>query len=259
MTARPGALGRLALAAVVTAGLLWVAWSEYEEPVRAAVRDYLSYQRVEHYEDVLRVAALESDLDPCLLAALMIVESGGRIGVRSPKGAMGLFQLSLVSARWRAQELGLPEPTEEDLLHDPLLNARLGADNLAWLLRTYDGDVERALCAYNAGARRLKEICDAAGGWEAWREERERTGTSTILAYAHRVLHYRDELRGRGFFQEFYEPPPEEVVPRAGPAVPGQAGALADETDGPGPSSKPASAVEARVRTLGGHRNAAHA
>jgi soluble lytic murein transglycosylase len=226
-------LSRLAIAVLLTLGLGWAAWREYEEPVRAAVRDYLALQRVERYEDVLRVAALESEVDPCLLAAVMIAESSGRIGARSPKGALGLFQLSPISARWRAQELGLPEPTEAQLLSDPLLNARLGADNLAWLLRTYDGDVERALCAYNAGARRLKGITDAAGGWERWRDERERTGTSAILAYAHEVLHHRDELRARGFFAEFYEPALEELLepPEAGPGgalAPGaEVGALA--------------------------------
>jgi len=233
-----GALVRLVFVLVLTAGLAWVAWREYEAPVRAAVRDYLSYQRVEHYEDVLRVAALESQVDPCLLAALMISESGGRIGARSRKGALGLFQLSPVSAKWRAQELGLPEPTEAELLGDPLLNARLGADNLAWLLRTYDGDVERALCAYNAGARRLKDLADAAGGWERWRDERERTGTSAILTYAHRVLHYRDELRARGFFGEFYGPEPgDELAP--GTELESGGGVSAEgETGLPAPSSK---------------------
>jgi len=203
-------LTRLLLPLAGAAVLAIAAWREYEAPVRAAVRDYLSFRRVERYEDVLRVAALESGVDPCLLAALMIAESSGRVSARSSKDALGLFQLTMVSARWRAQELGLPEPTEEQLLSDALLNARLGADNLAWLLRTYDGDVERALCAYNAGARRLKEMCDAVGGWKAWRDERERTGTSSILAYSHRVLHYRDELRTQGYFAEFYHVEPEE-------------------------------------------------
>jgi soluble lytic murein transglycosylase-like protein len=234
----PSALGRLVFVMVMTAGLAWILWQEYEEPVRAAVRDYLSYQRVEHYEDVLRVAALESEIDPCLLAAVMICESSGRIRARSPKGALGLFQLSPASAKWRAQELGLPEPTEAELLSDPLLNARLGADNLAWLLRTYDGDVERALCAYNAGARRLKELADAAGGWEPWREERERAGTSTILAYAHRVLHYRDELRARGFFAEFYAPEPGEELAPTAPVESGGGLSTAGETGLPVSSSK---------------------
>jgi len=235
---RASPLPRLAFVLFLTAGLGWFAWREYEAPVRAAVRDYLSFQRVEGYEDVLRVAALESDVDPCLLAAVMIVESGGRISVRSSAGALGLFQLSPTSAKWRAQELGLPEPTEEGLLSDPLLNTRLGADNLAWLLRTYDGDVERALCAYNAGARRLKQLTDAAGGWERWREERERAGTSSILAYAHRVLHYRDELLARGFFGEFYRPEPgEELAPAAEPGS-GDGFPTVEETLLPAPSSK---------------------
>jgi soluble lytic murein transglycosylase-like protein len=87
------ALPRLLLALALAGGLAWLAWREYEQPVRAAVRDYLSFQRVERYEDVLRVAALESEVDPCLLAALMIAESSGRIDARSSKDALGLFQV----------------------------------------------------------------------------------------------------------------------------------------------------------------------
>jgi soluble lytic murein transglycosylase len=198
------ALARLGLVLALLGAFAWLGWGRVEQPVRAAVRDYLSFRRVERFEDVLRVAAVESDVDPCLLAALMIAESSGRVGARSSANALGLFQLTMTSAKWRAQVLGLPEPTEEQLLSDPLLSARLGADNLAWLLDTYDGDVERALCAYNAGARRMKELSDAAGGWQRWRDERERSGGSEILAYAHKVLHTRDELRARGFFPEFY-------------------------------------------------------
>jgi soluble lytic murein transglycosylase-like protein len=203
----PRALARLVAVFALAGAAAMVMWREYEQPVRAAVRDYLSLRRVEQLEDVLRVAALESDIDPCLLAALMITESGGRVDARSSQNALGLFQLTLTSARWRAQELGLAEPSEDQLLGDPLLNARLGADNLAWLLETYDGDVERALCAYNAGARRMKELTDALGGWQRWRDSHERAGDSAILAYAHRVQHYRDWLKERGFFPEFYPPP----------------------------------------------------
>lgn len=218
MTSRARGARLVVLVPLLVAGafLAWRAWRVYREPVQAAVRDYLSFRRVERYEDVLRVAALESEVEPCLLAAVMVAESSGRPGARSSAGALGLFQLTMTSARWRAQLLGLPEPSEEALLTDPLLNARLGADHLKWLLDTYDGDVERALCAYNCGPRRLKEICEALGGWERWREERARSGTSQILAYAHRVLHYRDELFQRGFFPEFYRPEPDELTPLVG-------------------------------------------
>jgi soluble lytic murein transglycosylase-like protein len=176
------------------------AWRAYEEPLRAVARDYLALRRVDQQRDVLAQAAAEAGLDPCLLAGLMVVESGGRVGAVSKAGAMGLFQLTRTTADWRAMELGLALPTDEELLTDPLLNARLGADNLAWLLATYDGDVERALCAYNAGARKLKELGDAAGGWEAWRALHAERRDSPILAYARRVLAIRDEVRERGTF-----------------------------------------------------------
>lgn len=232
----PRALARL-LAVFALAGAVALAvWREYEAPVRAAVRDYLSLRRVEQLEDVLRVAALESDVDPCLLAALMITESGGRVDARSSQNALGLFQLTLTSAKWRAQVLGLPEPSEAELLGDPLLNARLGADNLAWLLETYDGDVERALCAYNAGARRMKELGDALGGWQRWKDTHERAGDSAILAYAHRVQHYRDWLRERGFFPEFYPVPP--APPAEGAAAQSAPAATSvPETPAPSPAS----------------------
>lgn len=218
-------------------GVFALAGREYREPVRAAVRDYLSFRRVEKHADALRAAARESLVDPCLLAALMIVESGGRVGVRSKENALGLFQLTLESARWRAELLGLSPPSEEELLSDPLLNARLGADNLAWLLDTYDGDVQRALCAYNAGARRLKTLSDAAGGWEAWRDQHERAGDSSLLAYAHRVLRYRDELCARGFFPEFHGAGAATPEALPGPAGSAPAGGLAPAEEGVLPST----------------------
>jgi len=181
----------------------------YDRPIRAIraaasdyMRGHLAVHRVRRHADVLREASRESGVAPELLAGIMVAESSGDVDAVSSKGAMGLFQLSRVTAAWRAEELGLPAPTDEQLLSDPLLNARLGADNMAWLLRTYDGDVLRALCAYNAGARRLKRLTEEAGGWEAWRDEHLEAGDSRILEYAERVLRYRDEFRQRRIFAD---------------------------------------------------------
>ena len=235
-----GAL-RLGLVLVLLGAAGVLAWREYRDPLRAAMRDYLAFRRAETHGNVLRAAARESGVDPCLLAGLMIAESSGRVNARSRQGALGLFQLTLVSARWRAEGLGLPPPSEEDLLRDALLNARLGADNLAWLLDTYEGDVERALCAYNTGTRRLKELSDAAGGWELWRAEHERAGDSKLLVYAHRILRLRDELRSRGFFAEFYP-----AEPAAGDAAPGSAGESPASPSFGGAADLPSSGRSAR-------------
>jgi len=198
------------LVASVLAGALFAAGRLFEPQalgnVRAAVRDYLGERKVRHHADVLKQAARESGIDPYLLAGVMLAESSGRVSAKSAKGALGLFQLMPITARWRAEKLGLPAPTEEELLSDPLLNARLGADNLAWLLDTYDGDVERALVAYNLGTGRLAKMVREAGGWEAWRAERERAGDSALLAYAARVERYRRRLEAAGVLGPSLEP-----------------------------------------------------
>jgi len=206
MSPHPSPPRRRALRAAALITLLglvgFAAWQRWIVPdaVEAQVRDYLAHRRLGRHKDALLAAAAESGVDVALLGAVCLTESSGRPGAVSSKNALGLFQLSMVTALWRAEKLGLPPPTEEQLLGDPLLNARLGADNLAWLLDTYDGDVERALVAYNLGTRRLKQYCDAAGGWEAWRAERLAAGGSSLFAYASRVLAWRDRLRAEGFF-----------------------------------------------------------
>ncbi|MEX1025213.1 MAG: lytic transglycosylase domain-containing protein [Planctomycetota bacterium] len=169
--------------------------------VRAA-RDLFAERRVLEQRGPLEAAAAESGVDIYLLAGLMISESSGRPGAVSNKGALGLFQLMPATAQWRAERMGLPAPTPAELLEDAELNARLGANNLAWLLRRYDEDVERALVAYNAGPGRLKAFESAAGGWEQWRAERRASGESEIFAYVDRVLRYADGFRRHGLFDD---------------------------------------------------------
>jgi soluble lytic murein transglycosylase-like protein len=83
-------------------------------------------------------------LSPALLEALVWQESRWRTEARSPKGAMGLAQLMPGTAR----DLGV-DP------RDPVANLAGGARYLRQQLDRFDGDVERALAAYNAGPGRV--------------------------------------------------------------------------------------------------------
>lgn len=83
-------------------------------------------------------------LSPALLEALVWQESRWRPEARSPKGAMGLAQLMPGTAR----DLGV-DP------RDPFANLAGGARYLRQQLDRFDGDVERALAAYNAGPGRV--------------------------------------------------------------------------------------------------------
>lgn len=94
-------------------------------------------------------AAASANISPSLLAALVWQESRWNPQAVSPKGALGLAQLMPGTARW----LGV-NPA------DPQANLTGGARYLRMLLDQFDGDVEKALAAYNAGPGRVSR----AGG-----------------------------------------------------------------------------------------------
>ena len=167
-------------------------------PVLAEVIYRSGVHRVEAHAEAIRFAAVESDVDPNLLAGIMLAESGGRVDVVSAADALGLYQLMLPTARERARVLKLPEPTREQLLSDVALNTRLGASYVDWLDNYYDGDLEKMLIAYNAGPGRLRKWGDEAGSYEAWRQGRIEAGNSGVLAYVKRVTGYRDRFERRG-------------------------------------------------------------
>lgn len=183
--------------AALTLGIGWFVY-ENARPVAARIHAKNNIQRVEGWAEEIRRAADESDLDPNLIAAVMLSESGGKVDAVSSANALGLLQLMLPTAVERARLLQLPEPSRADLLSDGELNVRLGAAYLRWLQGRFDGDLEQMLVAYNAGPGRLKGWIDEAGSWEAWRAEREAAGDSGLLRYVRKVQIYRDVFAERG-------------------------------------------------------------
>jgi soluble lytic murein transglycosylase-like protein len=89
----------------------------------------------------ITAAAKKHGIDPALLAGLVKQESGFNPNAGSPAGARGLTQLMPGTAAG----LGVT-----DVL-DPLQSLDGGAKYLSQQLKAFDGDVTRALAAYNAG------------------------------------------------------------------------------------------------------------
>jgi soluble lytic murein transglycosylase-like protein len=97
--------------------------------------------------DLVRRLALEYQLDPNLVLALIEVESNFNPQARSPKNAQGLMQLIPATA----ERFGVRN------VWDPEQNLRGGMAYLRWLLAHFKGDVRLALAGYNAGEGAVAE------------------------------------------------------------------------------------------------------
>jgi soluble lytic murein transglycosylase len=98
------------------------------------------------YEETIREASEENDLEPAFVAAVIYTESRFRPDVESHQEAYGLMQLLPQSARFIQRRSGI-----EGDFRDPRVNIRLGTWFLGYLNDRYDGDERLMLAAYNSG------------------------------------------------------------------------------------------------------------
>jgi soluble lytic murein transglycosylase-like protein len=93
------------------------------------------------FDPLVESAATAASVEPELLRAVIVVESGFNPRAVSKAGAAGLMQLMPATAR----RYGVVDR------FDPAENIRAGARHLKSLIDRYDNDIELALAAYNAG------------------------------------------------------------------------------------------------------------
>lgn len=93
------------------------------------------------FNEIVTAAAIEQDLDPALLHAIIHVESRHNPEAVSTKGAIGLMQVLPETAR----RMGI------ESIATPQGNISAGARYLRFLLDIFDMDMQLALAAYNAG------------------------------------------------------------------------------------------------------------
>ena len=93
------------------------------------------------YNEIIVGAARHFDVDAALVSAVIKAESDYDAGTVSHKGARGLMQLMPATAK----RFGVSNS------HDPQENIYAGTRYLRWLLKTFDGNADLAVAAYNAG------------------------------------------------------------------------------------------------------------
>jgi soluble lytic murein transglycosylase-like protein len=131
-------------------------------------------------EKLVREASERHNVDPALVRAVIETESNWNPGAVSRKGAAGLMQLIPTTA----QRFGVNDA------FNPKQNVEAGVRYLKVLLERYNGNLDLALAAYNAG----EGAVDRAHGIPAYRETRN---------YVHKVqnAYYRP---GSGRLEDAY-------------------------------------------------------
>ena len=97
--------------------------------------------RAAQYDGIIERAASSASLEPNLLRAVIVVESGFNSHALSQRGAVGLMQLLPATA----SRFGVSN------LYDPNENIRAGASYLKFLMDRFGHDLRLVLAAYNAG------------------------------------------------------------------------------------------------------------
>ena len=106
---------------------------------------YGKVAREDRYDSIITQASRTYGVSFSLLKSVIKAESNFNPLAVSPKGACGMMQLMPATA----QELGVQD------VFDPNENIHAGSRYLKWLLDVFEGDVQRALAAYNAGPNRV--------------------------------------------------------------------------------------------------------
>ncbi len=108
----------------------------------------LSYPRP--YSTTVEAVATEFDVDPLLIWAVMREESRYDPNALSIANAQGLMQVIPSTRAWIAEQLG--EEISPGEAYDPETSIRMGGWLLSFLTEYFEGDLELAVPAYNAGA-----------------------------------------------------------------------------------------------------------
>lgn len=107
----------------------------------------VSARNTEHVlHPIIIQASRQHQVDPALVYAIIMAESGYNPKAVSKRGARGLMQLMPGTA----EALGVEDS------FNPEQNINGGVRHFKWLIDEFDGNIKLALAAYNAGSRKVR-------------------------------------------------------------------------------------------------------
>jgi len=150
------------------------------------------------YQEIVYSCALEKDIDPFLIVAVMRTESKFHTAARSPKGALGLMQMMPETATWVAEQMNYEGFTLNDL-ENPEISISMGTWYLDSLKKEFKGNEVLMLAAYNGGRGNVKQWMNRYE-WNMSFHEVDKIPFPETREYVNKVLyskkHYQ-ELYGK--------------------------------------------------------------
>lgn len=120
---------------------------------------YQAYQYASYplsYEDTIAAASKKYNVNEALICGIIKTESNFNPDAVSSAGAIGIMQVMPATLEWMQYAYRDGEETEEEL-YNPEFNIDVGTQVMSVLLEYYDGCLETAICAYNAGLGNVDE------------------------------------------------------------------------------------------------------
>ncbi len=110
------------------------------------IPSHIKHKKERRFHPIILQEAKRYKVDPCLVKAIIMAESGYNPKAISKRGAKGLMQLMPSTA----EALGV-----EDIFN-PKENISGGIRYFKQLVKRFDGNVKLALAAYNAGSQKVR-------------------------------------------------------------------------------------------------------
>ena len=140
------------------------------------------------YEETIRDAAAEHDVEPALIAAVIRTESGFDPDVESSQGAYGIMQIRPETAGFISERGGIAGD-----YRGPKTNIRMGTWYLNYLQERYEGDERLVLAAYNSGEGQVDSWV-SEGGFDVYRD----------IPFEETRQYVQDVSEARDVYEELY-------------------------------------------------------
>lgn len=153
-----------------------------------------------HYEDEIKKASAEENLDPYFVMALIRQESAFNPEARSPTDALGLMQIMPSLAKRIAKEKKLTYKRNSELFN-PELNVKIGTRELNERLADFKGSSILASASYNAGVHVVKS-------WLKTRYRKDPIEFIEDIPYEETRSYVRLIIRNEIFYARFFAKEP---------------------------------------------------